>query len=295
MHEVSERQIRFLILSDTHSITPELPSNIPAVDVVLHCGDLTEEGKEEEHKKTYALLANIKAEVKLVIAGNHDLTLDERLCEDFGVTAQHERVMELWTGSAAQEQGIRYLSEGVHTITLADGRSFNIYASPYTPKFGGRWAFQYPPAQDRYDPKTAAPNAQPIPSNTRIDIVMTHCPPKFLLDECGNGSNGGCEHLLKALRRCRPLLHCFGHIHESYGAQIIEWQDEAEKTNEQGVEALQKEWVGRNQMRRNGYLRKNATSLCRGEQTLLINAAILDGEHEASNVPWIVDLDLERG
>lgn len=281
---------RFLILSDTHSITPAFSSNIPEVDVVLHCGDLTEQGAEKEHRNTRALLCKLKAELKLVIAGNHDLTLDKEVCTRFGVMPLCERVHEIWTDEYAKSQGIRYLTEGTHTFELSSGVTFTVYASPYTPRYGGEWAFQYPSKMDRWDPQKAA-DSQAIPNNEVVDIVMTHGPPALILDRAKNGS-GGCEHLLRSIRRTRPLLHCFGHIHESFGAQVVDWQDDKEKTNEDGFEAHPKDWVGPNQMMRSGFLKKDGGGLTRREQTLFVNAAILDEHHKPTRVPWIVDLQL---
>ena len=45
-------------------------------DVAIHCGDLTEESKLHEFKTALQTLRSIRAPLKLVIAGNHDFTLD---------------------------------------------------------------------------------------------------------------------------------------------------------------------------------------------------------------------------
>lgn len=282
---------KFLILSDTHAQDIPVHTNIPRVDVILHCGDLTELGREDEHRKSFELLCGMQAELKLVIAGNHDLTLDKDFCANLDVMDKYEQMTDLWTSADAKANDIMYLTEGVHTFTLANGTAFTVYASPYTPKSGGGWAFQYSKTERRY---VTGASKGPIPADADIDIVMTHGPPKFFLDECSNGNNAGCEDLLRALRHVRPLVHCFGHIHEGYGAQTLEWEDDAAKTTEFGVEALQKEWVGKNQMKRNGYLKKDGTILARKEHTLLVNAAILDADHEPTRVPWLVDLELTR-
>jgi len=50
--------------------------------------------------------------------------------------------------------------------------------------------------------------------------MMTHGPPKGILDEYEQG-NMGFENLLRAARRARPRLYCFGHIHEGYGSKLI--------------------------------------------------------------------------
>ena len=60
---------RFLILSDTHG--EELIHSIPSeeqMDVVIHCGDMTEESTLKEYHTAIQTLKNIKAPLKLVIA-----------------------------------------------------------------------------------------------------------------------------------------------------------------------------------------------------------------------------------
>ncbi|KAK8066227.1 hypothetical protein PG997_012974 [Apiospora hydei] len=68
--------IRFLILSDTHNSSFPDPTSLPTVDVVLHCGDMTMAGGLSNYHSAMSSLQQIDAELKLVIAGNHDLELD---------------------------------------------------------------------------------------------------------------------------------------------------------------------------------------------------------------------------
>lgn len=119
------------------------------------------------------------------------------------------------TGPYAAGAEITYLNESTHTFSLSNGATFTIYVSLYTSTFGD-WEFAYPQHEDRFNPPSAF---APIPSS--VDIVMTHDPPKGILDHCPGGS-AGCEHLLRAVRRAKPLMHCFGHIHEGYGIEEIE-------------------------------------------------------------------------
>lgn len=64
---MSLKNTRFLILSDTHA-NDWAPPDAP-VDVAIHCGDLTEESKLHEFRHALRMLRNIKADLKLVIAG----------------------------------------------------------------------------------------------------------------------------------------------------------------------------------------------------------------------------------
>ena len=60
-----------------------------------------------------------------------------------------------------------------------------------------------------------------VPLNT--DILITHTPPKYHLDETGSRAAVGCESLRQMLWRIRPSLLICGHVHESRGAQRVLW------------------------------------------------------------------------
>lgn len=142
---------RFLIISDTHSSDPtqndenDAPFRppLPKADVLLHCGDLTMIGQLNEYERTLDMLENIDADLKLVIAGNHDISLDEMYYRRMGAYMQGKRydadmprkARELWTGPRAQKAGVTYLEEGTHCFTLKNGARLGVYASPYQPEF----------------------------------------------------------------------------------------------------------------------------------------------------------------
>jgi predicted MPP superfamily phosphohydrolase len=135
----SSIKTRFLILSDTHSHTPSQktgssnvvsPRPLPKADVLLHCGDLTMIGHLHEYEKTIDMLESIDADLKLVIAGNHDITLDKTYYERKGLSMHNRRgydenlptkARELWLGDRARSAGITYLEEGIHSFTLKNG------------------------------------------------------------------------------------------------------------------------------------------------------------------------------
>ncbi|EFQ98103.1 metallophosphoesterase domain-containing protein 2 [Nannizzia gypsea CBS 118893] len=214
---------RFLILSDTHA-TDYTPPDQHA-DVALHCSDLTQESKIDEFRATIGLLKGLNAPLKLVIAGNHDFTLDvpmfrEKVAEMAG-PVDPELVKSVYGdyGEArrllkeAREHGIILLDEGLYTFDLANGSSLTIYASPFTPSEGG-WGFQYSPRQ-----------GHGFDIEDRVDIVMTHGPPHGVMDRPYSSSRVGCPDLFKAVFQARPKLHCFGHIHEEWGAKLVTWRD----------------------------------------------------------------------
>ncbi|TVY45078.1 Metallophosphoesterase domain-containing protein [Lachnellula subtilissima] len=145
-------------------------------------------------------------------------TLDEE--DQDGEKEDHEKAMHL-TGKLAEAAAVTYLTEGVHNFTLNSGAKFTVYASPYQPRFGV-WAFPYERNEDRFNPVghaapgTVSISRNPVPDSPDVDIMMTHEPPMGLLDGSSHG-HLGCTGLLHALQRCRPRMHCFGHVHEGYG------------------------------------------------------------------------------
>ncbi|EWG40213.1 hypothetical protein FVEG_15119 [Fusarium verticillioides 7600] len=146
---------------------------------------------------------------KIIVAGNHDILLDK------GCDRREE--------SMAERQGLDwggciYLQNETTTITCSNGRNLKIYGSPLSPRHGN-WAFQYSRSQDAWS--NTAPNG--------IDVLVTHGPPFAHLD-----LNLWCHYLLKELRRIRPLLHVFGHVHEGYGQETV-FFDRLQKTYEKAL------------------------------------------------------------
>ena len=125
---------------------------------------------------------------------------------------------------------------------------------------------------------------------------MTHGPPHKILDLTRTGVHAGCENLRKAIERSRPRLHCFGHIHEARGAERYDWSKgtvESISTDE-GKEA--KEGFSYVDISSNGEGSgaEGKKPLRFGEETLFVNAAIMDIYYRPSQAPWVVDLDLPR-
>ena len=291
---------KFLVISDTHNFQlEEAPTEVsplrlplPRVDVVLHCGDLTHCGGLASYKKALKFLGAFDAELKLFMAGNHDLELDQRywashLGEDDEVE-DHVKATDIVRGKLAAEAGATYLQEGTHCFTLSNGAAFTIYASPYSPAFCD-WAFSYDNCEDRFNKSNEVDDGiesiaeDPIPSFPLVDIVMTHGPPKGILDMCSQG-NVGCGKLLRALQRARPRMHCFGHIHEANGMRIIEWESEETGRLDQGIK--------HDSPFENRYPIATHVSIRYGQQSLLVNAAVMDEKNRPVNAPWLVDIEL---
>lgn len=130
---------RFCIISDTHTTVPFSPENknyafrspLAKADVLLHAGDLTGTGHVWEMQKTVSMLKQVDAELKIVIAGNHDITLDrefyEEQWEEFHDEPESVDMMnDIWTGEKARQAGIVYLEEGVRIFELSNGAKFTV-------------------------------------------------------------------------------------------------------------------------------------------------------------------------
>jgi Icc-related predicted phosphoesterase len=287
---------RFLVISDTHNFEFDSASGgafslpLPKVDVVLHCGDLTNVGGSSSFKNVLKMLGAIDAEKKLVIAGNHDLDLDKEYWRsslqegddpekvEKEHLEEHDTAMSIMTGPLAAAAGVTYLEEGTHSFSLKSGARFIVYASPYQPGFNN-WAFGYERGEDRFNTSEQVAEGvksiaqKPVPDFPGVDIMMTHGPLRGILDQCEQGSMG-CDNLLRAAGRARPRLYCFGHIHEGYGAKLVNWESENEDS------------------RVNSYPESITVPISFGKETLMVNAAIGDGKNEAVNAPWLIDLDL---
>jgi 3',5'-cyclic AMP phosphodiesterase CpdA len=59
------RKTRIVCISDTHNQTPKLPAG----DILIHAGDLTNQGSYSELKKTVDWLEKADFEAKIIVAG----------------------------------------------------------------------------------------------------------------------------------------------------------------------------------------------------------------------------------
>lgn len=236
-------------------------------------------GGLSNYRKALDQLSRLNAELKLVIAGNHDVSLDsnwwaenEEEGDDPEDPAKARQLFE-----AAREQGVSLLGEGLHVFELGDGRPIKIFASPFTPEFGG-YAFSYPRDEDHFIEGEGF-----IPEG--VDIVMTHGPPlppypespssaAYLLDLGHGGEHCGCTNLFKAIVRARPKLHCFGHIH---GTRSLTWSP-CEEGDSFSIEALVED---------TGMIHTTEEG-----KTLLVNAAFTRHGGEPNSQPWVVDVKL---
>ena len=178
--------MKLVAISDTHNLHYNFFYDIPDGDVIIHAGDFTTHGRIEEVNAFIKWFSRLPHEHKICIAGNHDRCMEDMLFleDDF------------------ENAGITYLKNTGTSIN-----NIKFYGSPYTPRFGN-FAFMY----NRENADTIWDR---VPDDT--EILITHGPPRGILDLCPQG-NQGCDELLAKTQELSKLkYHIFGHIHEGYG------------------------------------------------------------------------------
>lgn len=173
------------------------------IDIAIFSGDCSNprDPYTNEHEVLNFLVwfgTEIKAKYKIMIAGNHDSSIEARLVRK----------------DKFKEYGIIYLENESVEI-----EGIKIWGSPYTPMFNN-WSFMR--ARDKLNKIW-----QSIPEDT--DIVVVHGPPKGVLDLSYNPAKVlefcGCSALKKRIMNIQPKLCLFGHIHNSkdiYNAGTME-------------------------------------------------------------------------
>jgi predicted phosphodiesterase len=232
--------IRVVCISDTHT---HIPEHVPEGDVLIHAGDMTNAGSIAEIQKQVDWLASLPHKEIVVVSGNHDTYLDPRTRPSLSEEErrgtidwkrihylQHRKLSltietEAQEASASSSQTPLLAERGTH-------RRIRIYGAPQIPACGPMsvHAFQYPRGQDAW--------SETIPEDT--DVLVTHTPPKYHLD-LALPTGLGCEYLLAEVRRVKPTLHVFGHVHWGAGQTVV-WWDKAHDAYTQGL-AVRSRWT----------------------------------------------------
>ncbi|MEI7527199.1 MAG: metallophosphatase domain-containing protein [Mariniphaga sp.] len=170
-------------ISDTHGLHDRLKLN--SGTVLVHAGDITEYGSEEEGIEFLEWFSRQPFTYKIFIGGNHDLFLE---------TLTLRKIKKL------VQEGIIYLQ---NNGTEIEGIKF--WGSPVTPYFLGM-------AFNEREGNAIRKVWNKIPFET--DVLITHGPPKGILD-----GGMGCDELHLQINRVRPKIHCFGHVHGQNGME----------------------------------------------------------------------------
>lgn len=180
---------KLCFISDTHTYHDQI--EVGSGDILIHSGDATFKGREDELKDFIGWYSSRDYTYKIYVPGNHDVGLENNYEE-----------RSKWFKDA----GIILLNDESVTI-----KGLKIHGSPFTPTFG-RWSFM----EDRNVIKR---HWDLIPLDT--DILVTHGPP-YGFGDIVSGMYGpvehvGCEELYRRVNEVNPKIHAYGHIHEGAG------------------------------------------------------------------------------
>ena len=177
--------IDILHLSDTHGQHKNLKS-LPEADVIVHSGDFTFAGSEEEAYDFMNWFCNLPYKHKIFIAGNHDMCM-------YGadhIDGLSRNVHYLYNNSVVID-GIKFYGIPMFMEDCMDG-NLDVFINN-------------------------------IPDDT--NVLITHMPPKGTCDLANYGKgpeHRGNATLAELLKKLHPTCHLFGHEHDAYGKTIKE-------------------------------------------------------------------------
>ena len=182
-----------VLIADTHLQHADLV--VPDGDVLIHAGDFSEGSGRSGYECTQDFLDWFTLQPhkhKIFIAGNHD----------FWAEKNRRQLAE-----EARTRGLIYLMD---EWTEIDNVKF--WGTPWVPGLPN-WAF--------HERSIDYANRRLAHTDTDVDVMISHGPPRGILDEIhpqfGGPKEVGCPELYEWAMRYGPTYLVCGHIHERYG------------------------------------------------------------------------------
>ena len=176
-------------ISDTHGNHEKI--YVPNTDVIICCGDESNHKNphinEGESHKFFEWFSKLDVEHKIFVPGNHSTAIEAGLIR------------------RENYPNVKFL---IHEATSIEG--LIIFGSPYTPTYGNNWAYM-----KKHNRMQVVWDSVP-----KCDILVTHGPPKGILDVCEDKDkrkryiHSGCKSLMNKVLEIKPMIHAFGHIHD---------------------------------------------------------------------------------
>jgi hypothetical protein len=127
--------VRFVCISDTHGQHRSI-RHLPPGDVLLHAGDITNVGELQQLQDFSAWLSEQPHKHKVVIAGNHDVTLDRaHYSQEANRRRWHRNRQYDIDECRAALTNCTWLEDEATTV-----EGYTIYGSPWQPEFFD-WAY----------------------------------------------------------------------------------------------------------------------------------------------------------
>ena len=188
--------VRIVLISDTHNKHKML--ELPEGDILIHAGDFTNDGTEEEIREFDTWLASLDYQYKIVVPGNHDKGMEAKAkqeSESVQVTEMTNAIV--LRGEVVEVMGLRVFGLPA-TLNLPAGREMSAFG-----------------ADNEEEMKERARGI----TSARVDILVSHSPPLGVGDISRTGKHCGSQGLREVVFNLDepPKLWAFGHVHESGG------------------------------------------------------------------------------
>jgi len=180
----AKTSLALVLISDTHEFHREI--TVPRADLLLCSGDFTMFSRSLRAIVDFnEWLGELPHRYRVIVPGNHETFLQ--------TNASNRSLLS---------NAVVLINEGVEIEGL------RIWGTPVTAGFGPAFGIRSAEQRRRLYAK--------IPNGT--DILITHGPPYGILDcSLGSSVHQGDPVLFEAVKRVRPKLHLFGHIHGAHG------------------------------------------------------------------------------
>jgi Icc-related predicted phosphoesterase len=222
-------EVTILHLSDTHGYHRSIESTfgLPSADILIHTGDFTEHGHDQEFQDFNEWLGEISDRYRhiIVITGNHEYKL---ACSqvrgdviDPVSILDHDTFIKNRISNAVvlNQEAIQICGLTIYGLGWAPWHDSKCpeNASSWDKGRNTLWTaycsqeYRGVPSPHHYDS---------IPEG--VDILLTHGPPYGIFDYIEGTSRrwGSSACLRDAIYRCKPKAHLFGHLHEQRGVWV---------------------------------------------------------------------------
>jgi len=236
--------VRFVCISDTHNMHQHL-GELPEGDVLLHCGDWSNQGTEEEELEFRTWIQAQPHRHKIFINGNH-----ERVIKGSGKEGIRERFAgcTYLEDDGCEVEGIRlfgtpWCDVGAY-YAVGEGAAKKWALIPegthvlvtHLPPFGIRDLACEPFVDSSERPDGLPPKEWNVPEEVisgkpRMDLMSAlrkrvpkeEDPTRKKCPTCGqihpDRQHWGGRELLDRIKVIQPVLHAFGHVHECSGVE----------------------------------------------------------------------------
>lgn len=198
--------MKILIMSDIHCSWQNFRvEDMPIADLVLMAGDITNYGTRDPDQIIVArkLLKDLAFKYKTVywIPGNHDIGVTRNTWDKAYEWGSIECILNN-TRTFGKVINGKLEKVSVHGVSLSPCYDL--------PRLESTWVNMTANLQYELSVYSHLPP---------VDILVSHCPPKYYLDDIANGRNIGSEGLATYITTHRPKIVVCGHIHEHGGKE----------------------------------------------------------------------------